>query len=145
LPLAHRWMDSHCAAAARVTCYSDCRWLCLENWRTLHCLRLGRFYPRTVHLRFEMNQVAPSTLVFSRHYHWIRAACSCYQVDNFLSCVIWQSNTNWNRCGANHCRFKYIVAEENVILFVQVLQHEPSTPLSLTTLKLFMSGFHSGE
>jgi len=96
MPLAHQWMDSHCAAAAGVTCYSECRWLCLENWRTWHCLRLGRLCPRTVHVRFMMNQAAQSTLVFSCHYHWIRAACFCYQKESLISCVIWQSNTNCN-------------------------------------------------
>jgi hypothetical protein len=43
-----------------------------------------------------MNQVAASTLVFSYHYHWIMAACFFYQKDNFLFCVICQSNANWN-------------------------------------------------
>ena len=67
-----------------------------KNRQTLHCLWLGQFYPRTVRVRLEMNQVLPSTLVFSCSYHCIRAACFCYQKDNLVSCVIWQSNTNCN-------------------------------------------------
>jgi hypothetical protein len=84
MPLAHRWTDSH-RAAAGVTCYCDCPLLCLENWRTLHCLRLGRFYPGRVNVRFLMNHVAPSSSV-----------SSYYQKNDFLSCVIWGSKTNCN-------------------------------------------------
>ena len=78
-------IDLHRAAAAGVTCYCDCPWLCLKNQQTLQCLWLGQFYPVTIHVRFVMNHVAPSTSV-----------SFCYQKESFLSCVIWGSKANCN-------------------------------------------------
>jgi len=40
---------------------------------------IPRFNPAPAHMRFVMNQAAPTTSVFPSHYHWIRAACCCYQ------------------------------------------------------------------
>ena len=99
LPLAHRWMESQ-GFPLGVTCYRDCFWLCSENQQSLHCVRLRLFYPGTVHIRFVMDQVAPSTSIPSCHYHWIRAACPsgsaccCYQ-DNFLSSTQTPNHLEW--------------------------------------------------
>jgi hypothetical protein len=90
MALAHRFTASHLAAAAGVTCFCDCHWLYLENQQTLHCLRLGRFYPGLDHIRFVTNEAVPSTSVFSCLYHWISAArpsgsaCCCCWSDLFM-------------------------------------------------------------
>jgi len=56
-----------------------------------------------------------------------------YQKDSLISCVIWQRNTNCNtEMVQSIATLNTVLIKKTVVLFVQVLQHEPSTPSSLT-------------
>jgi len=150
MPLAHRWTDSH--RAAGVTCYRDCPWLCSENWRTLHFLRLRQFYPGTVRVRFVMNHAALGASVFSCHYHWITAACpsgsvcAFYQKNNVLFCDTWGSRTNCNtEMVQSIATLNTVLVKKIVVLFVQVSQHKPSISLSLTFPSYLLQVFTLGN